>query len=52
MDFAILLIRVGLGATLAAHGAQKLFGWFHDHGIAGTAGFLESLGFRPAKAYA
>ncbi len=52
MDFAILLIRVGLGATLAAHGAQKLFGWFQGHRIAGTAGFLESLGFRPAKAYA
>jgi putative oxidoreductase len=52
MDIAILLIRVGVGATLAAHGAQKLFGWFGGHGIAGTAGFLESLGFRPARAYA
>ncbi len=52
MDIAILLIRVGIGAALAAHGAQKLFGWFQGHGIAGTAGFLESLGFRPARAYA
>ncbi len=52
MDIAILLIRVGVGATLAAHGAQKLLGWFQGHGIAGTAGFLESLGFRPGKAYA
>ena len=52
MDIAILLIRVVVGATLAAHGAQKLFGWFRGHGIAGTAGFLESLGFRPGKVYA
>ncbi len=52
MDIALLLIRVAVGATLAAHGAQKLFGWFRGHGIAGTAGFLESLGFRPGRAYA
>lgn len=49
MDIAILLIRVGIGATLAAHGAQKLFGWFQGHGIARTAGFLESLGSALAR---
>jgi putative oxidoreductase len=32
---------------VAAHGSQKLFGWFGGYGIAGTGGFLESLGFRP-----
>ena len=52
MDIPLLLIRVAVGATLAAHGAQKLFGWFHGHGLAGTAGFLESLGFRPGRPYA
>lgn len=52
MDIALLLIRVAVGATLAAHGAQKLVGWFGGHGLAGTAGFLESLGFRPGRPYA
>jgi putative oxidoreductase len=36
---------VGLG--LAAHGMQKLLGWFGGHGLKGTAGFFESIGFRP-----
>lgn len=34
------------------HGAQKLFGWFGGHGLAGTAGWLESLGLRPGKPWA
>jgi putative oxidoreductase len=37
---------------MAAHGGQKLFGWFGGYGIAGTGGFLESLGFRPGKVHA
>lgn len=52
MDIALLLIRVTVGGTLAAHGAQKLFAWFGGHGLAGTAGFLESLSFRPGRPYA
>lgn len=52
MDIALLLIRLTVGGTIAAHGAQKLFGWFGGHGVHGTAGFLESLGFRPGRAYA
>jgi putative oxidoreductase len=52
MDIALLLIRLAVGVTVAAHGAQKLFGWFAGHGLRGTAGFLESLGFRPGKPYA
>lgn len=52
MDIALLLIRLAVGVTVAAHGAQKLFGWFHGHGLRGTAGFLESLGFRPGMPYA
>ncbi len=41
----MLLIRVVVGGTLAAHGAQKLFGWFGGHGIAGTLGFSSRWGF-------
>ena len=47
-----LLIRLAVGVIVAAHGAQKLFGWFAGHGLRGTAGFLESLGFRPGRPYA
>ncbi len=51
VNLALLLARlVGLG--MAAHGAQKLFGWFGGHGLAGTGGFFEKLGFRPGKQFA
>ena len=52
MDLGLLILRVVLGFTVAAHGAQKLFGWFGGYGLAGTGGFLESLGFRPGKVHA
>ena len=52
MDFGILIARLVLGLLMAAHGAQKLLGWFGGHGIAGTAGFFEALGFRPGKLFA
>lgn len=52
MDIALLLIRIVVGGTVAAHGAQKLFGWFGGYGIEGTAGYLESLGFRTGRPYA
>ena len=37
---------------MAAHGSQKLFGWFGGYGLAGTAAFFESLGFRPGRVFA
>lgn len=52
MDLALLLLRVVVGLLMAAHGAQKLFGWFGGFGIEGTGGWLESLGFRPGVARA
>jgi putative oxidoreductase len=42
-----LVLRVPLGIILAAHGAQKLFGWFGGYGLEGTAGWMESVGFAP-----
>ena len=52
-DAGLLVLRAGVGSLLAAHGAGKLFGWFGaGYGIDGTAGYLESLGFRPGKRYA
>jgi putative oxidoreductase len=47
MAYGLLLLRVVAGGTIFAHGAQKLFGWFGGHGVRGTAGFFENLGFRP-----
>lgn len=47
MDSGILVLRVVFGLVMAAHGAQKLFGWFGGHGLAGVGGYFESLGFRP-----
>jgi len=52
MDTGILIARLVVGLVMAAHGSQKLFGWFGGYGIAGTGGFLESLGFRPGRLFA
>lgn len=52
MDVAFLIIRIIVGLGLAAHGAQKLFGWFGGHGLAGTGEFFEGLGFRPGRLFA
>src|SRR5438132_6274949 len=48
----LLLARLVFGLVMAAHGAQKLFGWFGGYGIAGTGGFFEQLGFRPGRLFA
>jgi putative oxidoreductase len=48
----LLVLRLVLGLTLAAHGAQKLFGWFEGPGLTGFADNLESLGVRPGRFWA
>lgn len=48
-DLGLLALRVGLGGTLVAHGAQKLFGSFGGGGIEGTAGAMHAMGFRPGR---
>jgi len=52
MNEGLLLMRVVIGLLMAAHGAQKLFGWFGGYGLAGTGQFLEGLGFRPGRFFA
>jgi uncharacterized membrane protein YphA (DoxX/SURF4 family) len=49
MNTALLILRLVLGTSMAAHGAQKLFGWFGGYGLKGTGGFFESIGFRPVS---
>lgn len=46
MAYGILFLRVIVGLVLAAHGTQKLFGWWGGHGIRGTGGFFAGLRFR------
>jgi putative oxidoreductase len=49
MSTGLLILRLVIGLILAGHGAQKLFGSFGGYGLAGTGGWLESIGFRPGK---
>jgi putative oxidoreductase len=48
-DLGLLALRVGVGGTLFAHGAQKLFGWFGGAGLEQTGAMFEQLGFLPGK---
>ncbi|HET6520126.1 MAG TPA: DoxX family protein, partial [Geminicoccaceae bacterium] len=47
-----VLPRVAAGLLLMPHGAQKLFGWFGGHGLAGTGQFLAGAGFEPGLFWA
>jgi putative oxidoreductase len=52
MNAGLLLARLVLGLLMAAHGSQKLFGWFGGPGLVKAAGFFEGLGFRPGRLFA
>ena len=51
-DVASVIARAALGMSIAAHGAQKLFGWFEGPGPDGTAQFMKHLGFEPPEQFA
>lgn len=40
IDFTLLFTRAALGTVIAAHGAQKLLGWFGGGGFEGTMEFF------------
>jgi putative oxidoreductase len=49
IDVALLVLRLVVGLYLAAHGAQKLFGWFGGPGLGGTIQGMDThMRFRPA----
>lgn len=45
--FATLALRIPVGIIFAAHGAQKLFGWFGGYGLEGTGQWMASIGLQP-----
>lgn len=47
-NFGLLVLRVGLGAVLIAHGLQKLFGWWGGSGLHGFRNSLSDIGFQHA----
>jgi putative oxidoreductase len=52
MNVGLLLLRLTVGLTLAAHGTQKLFGWFGGPGLSSTAQVFTVLGFPPGRRHA
>jgi putative oxidoreductase len=48
----LLIGRLVLGLIMAAHGAQKLFGWFGGYGLNATGEFFVQLGFAPGRLFA
>lgn len=51
-DLGLLVLRLVVGLTFAAHGAQKAFGWWAGPGYTGWTGALQGMGWRPAPLWA
>jgi putative oxidoreductase len=49
VDLALLIIRIAVGGTIAAHGTQKLFGWFGGKGLNGSGEIFSAMGFEPGR---
>ena len=52
LGLGLLLARAVIGLVMAAHGAQKLLGWFGGYGLNKTGEFFGYLGFQPGKLFA
>ncbi len=45
--WAATVLRIPIGIILAAHGSQKLFGWFGGYGLEASGQFMDTLGLHP-----
>lgn len=52
VSLGLLVARVVVGLLMAAHGTQKLFGWFGGRGINPTGEFFVKLGYNQGRAFA
>lgn len=52
LDVGLLTLRLALGLYMAAHGTQKLLGWFGGHGLNATGEFMVQLGFKQGRTFA
>ncbi|MDP9202579.1 MAG: DoxX family protein [Gemmatimonadota bacterium] len=52
LSIGLLIARVAIGLLMAAHGTQKLLGWFGGYGLNKTGEFFVQLGFQPGRAFA
>ena len=52
LALGLLILRVAIGLTVAAHGAQKLFGWWEGPGMKGWTGAMNHMRIRPASQWA
>jgi putative oxidoreductase len=48
-DLGLLALRAATGGVLAAHGAQKLFGWFGGYNLDDTGKAMDQMGFVPGR---
>lgn len=47
-DLGLLILRVGLGVLLVAHGLRKLFGWWGGQGLTGFKSSISEAGYQHA----
>src|SRR6202162_4976313 len=52
VSLGLLILRLVVGLTLAAHGSQKLFGWWGGSGMSGWIQIVTKLRIRPAAPWA